>query len=653
VSLEVAGSTLNQGIRPWLVAGASYAVAAVFATWPVAAHLSTHLPLGSLENATVPIFNIWTFEWNAQALARGYRGYWDAPIFYPTQGTFALSEAQALTGLVFAALTRAVSSVTAYNLLLLAALVLNGLAARRLLRVLGASNGVATAAGMLALGASFVWKELGVIQLTMLWPVWLAFGELALLAGARAVLAPAAQSARFGTGSGSLERVAGSAGEIGTPSSTVGSANALVRLALWCAAMLWTCTYYALFIAVFLLLAIAMFVRRDFFLPPARRAGGLAAVLLLASAYPLLAQQRVVATYTRSTKTIHDGGATARAYTRYPAGAIGGRVLPLLAAPLNKRALNPGIVLLLFAAVGISSQVERRRRAASPEQQRDPQVGPLDEPEPEPVKAARPESAAARASNEDAPGDDRVWVPIARVRRFFVWCGVCLVIAIVLSFGARWSIAGFAPYEMIVERYVPGFGNARSPYRFAAFVQVFLIVFAGVGLETLRRSAWRGRAPGRRRDLVLSAAVALAFFEVLPLGARIERFPAEALRAPWIDFLAQHSGGAVAMVPPAPSGKAEAFEPTALAMLQGLRHGHPLLNGYSGFFPVQADAVVEALKKFPDARSKRLLARVPVRYVVVEKAWLGPRRADELAPLTQVFDSDTHAIYRVPEPPAR
>jgi hypothetical protein len=570
--------------RPWLAAGAAYVVAAVLATWPLAAHLSSHLPLGSLENATVPFFNLWTFEWNAQALARGYRGYWDAPIFYPTQGTFALSEAQALTGLVFAALTAAVSGVTAYNLLLLATLVLNGLAARLLVRVLGASDGVATATGFLALGASFVWKELGVIQLTMLWPVWLAFSEVASLAGARGALASGAHCET-------------------TVCPPHGSAAALARLSLWCAILLWTCTYYALFVAVFLLLAIAMFVRREFFAPPMRRAGLFAALLLLAAAYPLLAQQQVVATYTRSTKTIHDGGATARAYTRYPTGALAGRLVPRLAAPPNKRALNPGLLLVLLAAAGVWSQLVRQGLASK-----------------------------------------------LRARRFFVWCGVCLVTALVLSFGARWAIAGVRPYELVVERYVPGFGNARSPYRFAAFVQIFLILFAGAGLEVLRCVTF-ARRPSRARDLLLMAAVALAFLEVLPLGARLERFPVEALHADWIEFLSENPGGAVAMVPPALSGNAKAFEPTTLAMLQGLRHGHPLLNGYSGFFPAAADAVVDALKKFPDVRSKRLLARVPVRFVVVEKAWLGPRTDDALSPLTRVFDSSTHAIYVVPERP--
>src|SRR4051794_8873345 len=89
--------TIAARSRPWLAALALYAVAAVVGTWPLALRISTHLPLGSLHNATVPFFNLWTLEHNVRSLARGYAGYWDAPIFYPTPGAFALSEAQALT----------------------------------------------------------------------------------------------------------------------------------------------------------------------------------------------------------------------------------------------------------------------------------------------------------------------------------------------------------------------------------------------------------------------------------------------------------------------------------------------------------------------------------------------------------------------------
>jgi hypothetical protein len=228
-----------------------------------------------------------------------------------------------------------------------------------------------------------------------------------------------------------------------------------------------------------------------------------------------------------------------------------------------------------------------------------------------------------------------------------------LVLAFVLSFGARCAIGSLRPYEVSFERYWPGFGSARSPYRFAAFVQMFALVFAGVGFEMVRRAFWWGRASGRSRGLLLVAAAAAGFLESVPFEARLERFPVEALRAGWVEFLAQHPGGAVAMVPPALTGKVEDFQPTTIAMLQGLRHGHPLLNGYSGFFPPSADANIDALKRFPNPRSKRLLARISVRYAVVDKAWLGARTEADLAPLIRIYDGPTHAIFLIPERPQR
>src|SRR5262252_652527 len=122
--------------------------AALAGTWPLAQQLTTHLPTGSLDSGTVPLFNLWTLEWNARSVAQGYRGYWDAPIFYPTAGSFALSEAQALTGLAFAAASPGLGSVCAYNVILLATLILNAFCARRLMRILGASFTAAKALGL-------------------------------------------------------------------------------------------------------------------------------------------------------------------------------------------------------------------------------------------------------------------------------------------------------------------------------------------------------------------------------------------------------------------------------------------------------------------------------------------------------------------------
>ncbi len=165
-----------EGVPAWLAAGTLFALLAVAITWPLAGQISTGIPLGTERVATVPLFNLWTLAWNAESLGRWYQGYWQAPIFHPVRDTFALSEPQPLTGLVAAVLAGLTGSVlTAYNLLLLAALMLNGLLAAVLLRDLGFSWLAALTGGALVEWLPFVHQELGVLQLVPLAGVlWLA-----------------------------------------------------------------------------------------------------------------------------------------------------------------------------------------------------------------------------------------------------------------------------------------------------------------------------------------------------------------------------------------------------------------------------------------------------------------------------------------------
>lgn len=73
---------------------------AVAATWPLATHLVGHLPLGSEEAATVPLFNLWIMWWNSDRAAAGFADYWQAPIFYPARDALASLSAVAADYLV-------------------------------------------------------------------------------------------------------------------------------------------------------------------------------------------------------------------------------------------------------------------------------------------------------------------------------------------------------------------------------------------------------------------------------------------------------------------------------------------------------------------------------------------------------------------------
>ncbi|HEX2675670.1 MAG TPA: hypothetical protein VHM19_03505, partial [Polyangiales bacterium] len=229
--------------RETLLCTCAYALLALLVTWPLAPRLATHLPVGQLHEATVPYFNLWTLQWNADRIAHGYAGYWDAPIFYPAHGTFALSEPMTLPGLVYAPLGWAFGALTAYGLLLLLSLMANAFAMRRLLACAGVAPLVATCGGALALGLPFVHKELGVLQLSLLAPPLCALAELRLA--------------------------------FRSPSRAV-----LIRLALAIAATLWSCVYYALLLAPLLLVA-AVFLARPLLADARLRLPLLAAGLLL------------------------------------------------------------------------------------------------------------------------------------------------------------------------------------------------------------------------------------------------------------------------------------------------------------------------------------------------------------------------------------
>ena len=144
---------------------------AVLTTLPLATRLGDGLPLGREPVATVPLFNLWSLQWTAQRLPHALSGWWDAPIFWPSRGTYAGSELQPLTGAVYALLHLVAGPATAYGLLVLVALALDGLVVAALARRLGASEAPAALAGILAQTAPFLVEQFGVLQLVSTWSI--------------------------------------------------------------------------------------------------------------------------------------------------------------------------------------------------------------------------------------------------------------------------------------------------------------------------------------------------------------------------------------------------------------------------------------------------------------------------------------------------
>lgn len=500
-----------------------YASATLLLTWPLSAHLGTHLPLGSEGSATVPLFNLWTMLWNRDRLLEGYASYWQAPIFHPTNGAFAFSDPQPATGAIFALLhLLAGNAVLAHNVLLLLTLTLNGLSAFLFARVLGIARGAALLGGFVAISLPFTTRELGVLQLTPLYPIFLALTGLLLL------------SKRGGPGAALL----------------LGCGVALAYL---------TSGYYGIFLSLFVATGVLLLVRWG-------RGGRrrsllmllLAATVILVLTVPSAAGQvRYAGDLQRSDSTITRTSAQPADYLRLDENMWGNGVLPWLRTSGGSgQRLYPGTLLLALAIPGALIAWRQNRR------------------------------------------------------RWLLFSMAGIAGAFILSLGLNLQVGGISPYGLVREL-VPGFGQLRSPFRIGLFVHLFLWTLALFALDWL----WRWRPPWGR--LFAVGLVLVSLIELASLPARLYEFPHAAMHEPWLDWLAGQPTGAVAMIPFAASGRAVDFEPTALAMLQGLEHGHPLLNGYSGFFPATYRGLRIKLSRFPEAEAISALEEQEVRYLVI------------------------------------
>jgi hypothetical protein len=146
----------------------AFAFITLVVTHPVVTHFNSHIPQGTEPAGTVPLFNAWTLWWNLDRAESGLEDYWNAPIFHPTEGTFAYSEPQPVL-MYLVPLEPVFTLAGLYNIYLLLSLWLNGLLGYALFRGLNFSRSVAFCGGVLIETLPFTHWQLGVLQLVPLW----------------------------------------------------------------------------------------------------------------------------------------------------------------------------------------------------------------------------------------------------------------------------------------------------------------------------------------------------------------------------------------------------------------------------------------------------------------------------------------------------
>ena len=223
-----------------------------------------------------------------------------------------------------------------------------------------------------------------------------------------------------------------------------------------------------------------------------------------------------------------------------------------------------------------------------------------------------------------------------------------------LSLGPILHVAGariWIPLPYAVLYYIiPGFASMRAPARLAILALLGLAILASFGYDRLRESL-RGR-PSWRLVVALLAAVSIAFAWTSPLSTVV--LPSEKRMPAVYAWLANRPGSEPVLELPVPRRDADENETHALRQFHILYHGHPRLDGISGFVSEKYKEFRSLIQGFPGEEALRAANAMGAKLIVVhfgdyptaERAKLRSEigRERRLVPLAE-FGTD--AVFRL------
>ncbi len=206
-----------------------------------------------------------------------------------------------------------------------------------------------------------------------------------------------------------------------------------------------------------------------------------------------------------------------------------------------------------------------------------------------------------------------LWRP-GRIAIVYGWGAVC---AAVLSFGTN------TPAYGLVLAAFPPLGGLRAPARFAMLTLLAVAVLAAIGMARAQRW-WDAGTPmrlvsaPRSRLYVAAATGAILIVIVCEYASRFGPLHPWPQRAPiYANWLRTQPPGVVVELP-VPVGHALPLYEAEWNYL-GTFHRHPMINGYSGYFPGPYLDLLGTLQGFPSSESLRALSQRDVRYVVLHE----------------------------------
>lgn len=204
-----------------------------------------------------------------------------------------------------------------------------------------------------------------------------------------------------------------------------------------------------------------------------------------------------------------------------------------------------------------------------------------------------------------------------RSRKWTVLYAVLAAVAIELSFGTNG-----AGYRWLAD-HVEALRGFRSASRFAMLAMCGLAMLAGLGVQGIMQ---RGLVPSRWQLAVVPAVLSLMAVEYanrpLPLTAE------EMGIATIYKVIRSADPGVVMELPVATPDQLPGWDVTYA--FWSISHWHPLVNGYSGYYPRDYLRTLSSMRTFPDDASIAWLRAHEVRYIVVHRSYYPPESYTQL-----------------------
>lgn len=590
------------------------AVLTLVSAWPLLRHLSSALPADLGD----PVLETWLIWWNAHVVPLS-TSWWNAPMFAPMQGAGALSES--LLGL--APLTTplqwlGVSAVAAHNIAFLLSTPLAALSAYTLASRLTTRRDAAVISALAFAFAPYRLAQMSHLQ--VLWSCWMPFALAAL-----------------------HDFVA------------TKTTRSLVLFGVCWSLNGFTNGYYLAYFPVLVGVWMLWFVRHRADAVRIITAGAVASVPWL----PLLYGYQIRQTAMGLSRELNE----IRQFSADLSALFAGSSRAWLSshwtlAPKPEGELYPGLAILAIVAVGVA--VTWRRARASETGPRWNRVlaavaliaavlgivvmatggggltlGGLS------LTARRPNrllsialviGAIALARN---PTVRRAW----RERSPLAFYSLAAVLMFILAMGPEplaWGrdLLYRPPYWWLMQ--LPGFDSVRVPARFGQLMVVVLTQACGLAFARLFRN---GRIAAWALGLLLLAE---GWTPSLPL-AMLPHSPVVPVRA-----IASHASTLELPV-------SDGFAPNTRALLNGLRHGQPMINGYGGYIPAHYHVLRLGLSDLDPSVLTAMQAHGPIATYVYRADDIGGRLRTLVSaqPGAEILGSDAEGDWiLLPDAPA-